>query len=82
MTCWTQAYWVKPGLVGPISGFDSDYPHDGRADKNPYLHNRRADKDSYPHDSNNQIRVVSANFWGGSFRPKKASRFGPGLFRL
>ena len=33
--------------------FDSGYPHDGRADKNPYLHDRRADKDSYPHDSNN-----------------------------
>ena len=25
--------------------------------------------------------VVSANFWGGSFRPKKVSRFGPGSFR-
>ena len=25
--------------------------------------------------------VVSDNFWGGSFRPKKVSRFGPGSFR-
>ena len=25
--------------------------------------------------------VVSANFWGGSFRPKKVGRFGPGSFR-
>ena len=34
--------------------YDSGYPHDGRADKNPHPHDRRADKDSYPHDSNNQ----------------------------
>ena len=26
-------------------------------------------------------RVVSANFWGGSFRPKKVSRFGRESFR-
>ena len=38
---------------------DSDYPHDGRADKNPYPHDRRADKDSYPHDSNNQCIILS-----------------------
>ena len=36
----------------------SGYPHDGRADKNPYLHDRRADKDSYPHDSNNQCIIL------------------------
>ena len=29
---------------------DSDYPHDGCADKNPYPHDRRADKNPYPHD--------------------------------
>ena len=38
--------------------FDSGYPHDGRADKNPYPHDRRADKDSYPHDSNNQCIIL------------------------
>ena len=38
--------------------FDSGYPHDGRADKNPYSHDRRADKDSYPHDSNNQCIIL------------------------
>ena len=37
---------------------DSGYPHNGRADKNPYLHDRRADKDSYPYDSNNQCIVL------------------------
>ena len=44
---------------------DSDYPHDGRADKNPYPHDRRAyphdrraDKDSYPHDSNNRCIIL------------------------
>ena len=36
---------------------DNDYPHDGRADKNPY-HDRRADKDSYPHDINNQCIIL------------------------
>ena len=29
---------------------DTDYPHDGRADKYSYPHDGRADKDSYPHD--------------------------------
>ena len=38
--------------------YDSGYPHDGRADKNPYPHDRRADKDSYPHDSNNQCIIL------------------------
>ena len=38
--------------------FDSDYLHDGRADKNPYPHDRRADKDSYPHNSNNQRIII------------------------
>ena len=38
--------------------FDSGYPHDGRADKNPYPHDRRADKDSYPHDSINQCIIL------------------------
>ena len=38
-------YWVQ-------------YPHDGRADKNPYPHDRRADKDSYPHDSNKQCIIL------------------------
>ena len=38
--------------------FDSGYPHDGRADKNPYPHDRRADKDSYPHDSKNQCIIL------------------------
>ena len=37
---------------------DSDYPHDGHADKNPYPHDRRANKDSYPHDSNNQCIIL------------------------
>ena len=37
---------------------DSGYPHDGRADKNPYLHVCRADKDSYPHDSNSQFIIL------------------------
>ena len=27
------------------------------------------------------VWVVSANFWDGSFRPKKVSRCGPGSFR-
>ena len=38
--------------------FDSGYPHDGRADKNPYPHDRRADKDSYPQDSNNRCIIL------------------------
>ena len=38
--------------------FDSGYPHDGRADKNPYPQDRRTDKDSYPHDSNNQCIIL------------------------
>ena len=55
--------------------FDSGYPHDGRADKNPYPHDRRADKDSYPHDSNNQciilrlqlsFAMINVQFRGGS----------------
>ena len=39
--------------------FDSGYPHDCRADKNPYPHDRRADNDSYPHDSNNQCIILT-----------------------
>ena len=38
--------------------YDSGYPHDGRADKNPYPHDCCADKDSYPHDSNNQYIIL------------------------
>ena len=38
--------------------FESGYPHDGHADKNPYSHDHRADKDSYPHDSNNQSIIL------------------------
>ena len=38
--------------------YDSGYPHDRCADKNPYPHDRRADKDSYPHDSNNQCIIL------------------------
>ena len=38
--------------------WDSGYPHDGRADKNPYPHDHRADKDSYPHDSKNQCIIL------------------------
>ena len=38
--------------------FDSGYPHDGHADKNPYLHDYRANKDSYPHNSNNQCIIL------------------------
>ena len=38
--------------------WDSGYPHDGRADKNPYPHDCRADKDSYLHDSNNQCIIL------------------------
>ena len=37
---------------------DSGYPHNSRADKNPFLHNRCADKDSYLHDSNNQCIIL------------------------
>ena len=37
---------------------------------------------SYRHESGLfRPWVVSANFCGGSFRPKKASRFGPGSFQ-
>ena len=38
--------------------YDSGYPHDGRAHKNPHPHDRRADKDSYPQDSNNQCIIL------------------------
>ena len=38
--------------------FDSGYPHDGCADKNPYPHDCRADKDSYLHDINNQCIIL------------------------
>ena len=50
--------------MAQLSGIhDNGYPHDGRADNNPYPHCRadndsyphcRVDNDSYPHDSNNQ----------------------------
>ena len=38
--------------------FDSGYPHDGHADKNPYPHDRRADKDSYPHNGNDHCIIL------------------------
>ena len=38
--------------------YDSGYPHDSRANKNPYPHDRHADKDSYLHDSNNQCLIL------------------------
>ena len=38
--------------------YDSGYPHDGRADKNPYPHDGHADKDSYQHDSKNQCIIL------------------------
>ena len=37
---------------------DSGYPHEGRADKNPYRHDCRADKGSYPRASNNQCIIL------------------------
>ena len=46
----------------PCCEKDSGYPHDGRANKNPYLHDRRADKDSYPHDSNNQCIILRLQY--------------------
>ena len=47
------------GFSGTFSRiYDSGYPHDGRANKNPYPHDRRAVKDSYPHDSNNQCIIL------------------------
>ena len=41
-----------------LFGFDSGYPHNGRADKNPYPHDCHADKNSYPHNSNNQCIIL------------------------
>ena len=42
-----------------LSGKDTGYPHDGRADKDSYPHDRRADKNSYPHDRHKQCIMLS-----------------------
>ena len=42
-----------------VLGFDTGYPHDGRADKDSYPHDGHADKDSYPHDRHNQYSMLS-----------------------
>ena len=39
-----------PIIIVSLTGSDTGYPHDGRADKYSYPHDGRADKDSYPHD--------------------------------
>ena len=49
---------ASPYSIVQFLNFDSGYPHDGRADKNPYPHDRRANKDSYPQDSNNQCIIL------------------------
>ena len=51
-------FWLLSGILVLFGIYDSGYPHDSRADKNPYPHDRRADKDSYPHDSNNQCIIL------------------------
>ena len=58
MTPWRHEYLMSSKTGNSANVFDSGYPHDGRADKNPYPHDRRADKDSYPHDSNNQCIIL------------------------
>ena len=41
---------ISAALIDLTCIYDSGYPHDGRADKNPYPHDGRADKNPYPHD--------------------------------
>ena len=40
-------------------GYDTGYPHDGRADNAAYRHDRRADKRRYPHDREIDIQMLN-----------------------
>ena len=54
---------MPPSRSGPekTAEYDTDYPHDGRADNAAYRHDRRADKRRYPHDREIDIQRLKCS---------------------